>query len=241
MTGGTLRFDVSGTSETPDNRQNQVTAMDTAQLTRMKHITLEPSVKEWARWASIQPDIDSRIVQWALSNPDMFIPRNAERTNPRSLAEFGRALKRYPDLKDRASWDKCVVEGNASLDESVVEPIMIFVRQNVGSPVEADTILTDPEKAGSLLERFMNIEDPRIDLVNCSNERLLAYLLSPEYRFEPGHPKNLESWLTHKHMPKDCAQSFIVRLLNSRSGLCRKLLNSPKIKSLANTGKGTLG
>lgn len=225
----------------PDNRQNQVTAMDTAQLTRMKHITLLPDVDEWSKWASIQPDIDNRIVQWAVNNPELFIPVNAERTNPRSLSEFGRALKRYPDLKDENACRKCMIEGNASLDDTVVNSIVLFLRQNVGDPVEVDTILTDPEKASSLLNRFMNIEHPRLDLVLISNERLLAFLLDPKYHFESHHPENLESWLTDQCMPKDCAFSFITRLLEKSKDRAKRLLNRPKIRDLAQTGKDDLG
>ena len=225
----------------PDNRQNQVTAMDTAQLTRMKHITLLPDVNEWAKWATIQPDIDIRIVQWAVNSPELFIPANAERTNPRSLSEFGRALKRYPDLKDEDACRKCMIEGNASLDDTVVNSIVLFLRQNVGDPVEVNTILTDPEKASSLLNQFMNIEHSRVDLVLISNERLLAFLLDPKYHFESHHPKNLESWLTDKCMPKDCAFSFITRLLEGSRDRAKRLLNSSKIRELAQTGKYDLG
>ncbi|MBQ9338670.1 MAG: hypothetical protein IJS14_15385 [Lentisphaeria bacterium] len=225
----------------PDNRQNQVTSLDTAQLTRMKHITLLPDVGEWAKWACVQKDIDIRIVQWALNNPELFIPLNGERTNPRSLSEFGRALRRFPDLKNEEEFRKCMIEGNASLDETVVNSIMVFLRKNVGDPVETGTILTDSAKACKLLQDFMKLKHPRIDLVNISNERLLEFLLGSEYRFDASHPASLQAWLTDEWMPKDCAFSFISRLLKNKPDLGKKLLNCKKIMVLAGTGSGPLG
>ena len=101
----------------PDNRFNQVTSMDTAQLSRMKFVTLEPDAVEWSVWAE-NNGIDKRLISFVLRYPEMMI--GSERTNPRSLAEFGRALKRFPVL-DGESYKKCLVEAYASLDNSTVE------------------------------------------------------------------------------------------------------------------------
>ena len=227
----------------PDNRMNQVTEMDTAQLTRMKHITLLPDVKEWAEWAYTQKDLDIRLVQWALKNPELFTPPNAERTNPRSLTEFARALRR-PEFQGPMDDDKsarCEIEGNASLDADVVKSIMFFLQQNVDMPIEVDEILDEPAVAAKKLREFMVCREPRIDIVTISCNRLLSHLLSNEYKFEQKHVSNVQAFLTDGNMPKDLVVSFANRLARNNRGLAGKFLNCPKLLEYSRIGAGPLG
>lgn len=69
----------------PDNRYNQVTTMDTAQLTRMKHITLEVDAKEWAIWAQ-ENKIDKRGINFVLRYPEM---NESPRGRPQQGAPLG--------------------------------------------------------------------------------------------------------------------------------------------------------
>lgn len=216
----------------PDNRMNQVTTMDSAQLSRMKHITLLPDVREWGIWAEAQPDLDKRLIAFVLQNPEMLIA--GERTNPRSLSEFGRALKRFPDLADRDQLNRCRIEAEASLDSEVVDALMIFLSSDdVGLVIDPDDILSGKGDIVGRVNALFAYADPRLDIINLSSERLLARMLSPSYKFEPGHAAGLKSWLFHQLMPADIRLVFLNRLATTRPILIAQLLRSiPELKSI---------
>lgn len=206
----------------PDNRFNQVTSMDSAQLTRIKHVTLEPDATEWAVWAE-NNDIDKRLISFILRYPEMMI--GSERTNPRSLAEFGRALRRFPVL-DGESYKKCLVEAHASLDNTTVETMMTFFQRSAELVVDPKDILENYEKnAQKQLERLMNKQEPRIDIVSVMNDRLYAYIVSDNYKFEKKHAENLHKWILDKNLQKDLAYSLVRRLCYSDSPYKRNLLS----------------
>lgn len=205
----------------PDNRFNQVTSMDTAQLTRMKHITLVPDAVEWAAWAT-DNDIDARLINFILRYPEMMIGK--ERTNPRTLAEFGRTLKRFPVL-DKTNHKLVTIEAYASLDEETVQTMMVFFERSAELVIEPIVVLEDPEKAKKEIERLMSKSEPRIDIVNVINDRLYAFITSSGYEFKKEHVKPFQEWLTNKYLPKDTAYSFVRRLVYSDSPYRRQLLS----------------
>jgi len=225
----------------PDNRMNQVTDMDSAQLTRMKHITLLPDVKEWAEWAYTQKDLDIRLVQWAVKNPELFTPPKAERTNPRSLTEFARALKRFPKLTEEEQYNRCLIEGNASLDKEVVESIMLFLTQCVDSPIELDEILNTPQEAVNRIHKWMTCRNPRIDVITITLDRLRAVLSDVTYPLTQTQIGNVQTFLKSQDLPKDQVMNFAVLLNSKNIYLARKLLNCPELLTLAQTGNGQLG
>lgn len=210
----------------PDNRFNQVTSMDSAQLTRIKHVTMEPDATEWAVWAE-NNGIDERLISFVLRYPEMMV--GSERTNPRSLAEFGRALKRFPIL-DGESYKKCLVEAYASLDNATVETMFVFFQKSAELVIEPKDILEDYEKnARNQLEKLMvNRKEPRVDIVNVVNDRLYAYIVSDNYKFDKSHVANVQSWILDKNLPKDTAYAFVRRLCYSNSPYKRQLLSGNK-------------
>lgn len=199
----------------PDNRFNQVTSMDSAQLSRMKFVTLVPDAIEWAAWAE-DNGIDKRLVNFILRYPEMIV--GPLRTNPRSLAEFGRSLKRFKKLdEDSESGKKCLVEAYASLDDCTVEPMMVFFRRKVEMIIDPEDIMSDYEKVKDKLESLMSGKEPRIDIVNVINDRIYAKIISDGYQFDKKHVGNVQSWLLDEHMPKDTAFAFLRRLAQSQS------------------------
>jgi len=205
----------------PDNRFNQVTSMDTAQLTRMKHVTFIPDAIEWATWAT-EAGIDHRLISFVLRYPEMMIGK--ERTNPRTLAEFGRALKRYTDLNGD-NFRKATKEAQSSLDQETVDVMMIFFQRSVELVINPKDIIEDYEKnAKNEIKRLMNQSEPRIDIINVINDRLYAYLVSECYTFNESHIKNIQDWLLDSNLPKDSAYAFVRRLAYSDSPYKRKFL-----------------
>ena len=220
----------------PDNRFNQVTSMDNAQLTRMKHITLIPDAVEWATWATSN-NIDDRLISFILRYPEMMVGK--ERTNPRTLAEFGRALTRFPHLSDE-EYKKVTIEAYASLDEETVETMMVFFTRTAELVIDPIIVLENSVKAKEELKRLMGNKEPRIDIVNVINDRLFAYITSNKYKLdEKEHPINLQNWLTNEFMPKDSAYLFVRRLIYSDSPYKRILLSGNKdLLSLVKIGFG---
>lgn len=222
----------------PDNRFNQVTSMDTAQLTRIKHVTLVPDAVEWSVWAESN-NIDKRLINFVLRYPEMLI--GSERTNPRTLAEFGRALKRFPNL-DGDNYDKCLIEANASLDSTTVDTMMVFFKRSSELVIDPQDILEDYEKnAKKPLEKLMTKKEPRIDIVNVINDRLYAYIVSDRYKFEEKHVANLQAWILDENLPKDTSYAFVKRLINSDSPHKRKMLSgNTKLIDVMKIGLGSL-
>lgn len=194
----------------PDNRWNQVTSMDSAQLTRMKHITLEPDAKEWAKWAT-EVGLDERGINFILKYPEMMI--GSERTNPRTLSEFFHVLKRYPKKLNSEDLSELYVEARSLLDEETVETMMVFFLRDVELVISPEMILEENDKALKELKQLMNREEPRVDIINIVNDRLIAYLCSSTYEFESAHIKSVQNWMLSNDLPKDTSYGFIRSIL----------------------------
>lgn len=222
----------------PDNRFNQVTSMDTAQMSRMKFITPVPDAQEWAVWAE-NNNIDHRLISFILKYPEMMIGN--ERTNPRSLAEFGRALRRFPRL-DGDSFKKCMIEAHASLDDNTVDTMMVFFQKDVELVIDPKDILEDFENSvKKRLHDLMTRSEPRVDIVNVINDRLYAYIVSDDYKFDQKHIANVQSWILSDDLPKDTAYAFVRRLCYSDSPYKRQMLSgNKKLMDIVKIGFGKM-
>ena len=221
----------------PDNRFNQVTSMDTAQLTRMKFITMMPDAKEWALWAQ-NNGIDQRVISFVLGYEEMMV--SGTRTNPRSIAEFGRAMTRYPNLSDQEQYANAMLEGQASLDTETVSDMMTFFVRDSELVIKPEDILEDYKKnAKEQLEKLMNprAREKRLDIVAITNDRLYAYLLSDNYKFNPKHVKNFQAWLLDDNLPTDCKYGLVKRLIHSKSPYKQDfLVGDERIYDIAQSG-----
>lgn len=178
----------------PDNRYNQVTSMDTAQLTRMKHITLLFDKKEWANWAA-QQNLDPRGINYVLKYPENVI--GAERTNPRTLAEFFRAMKAYPSLftgtgSDRAFdskvFEELSLEAESCIDHETWESIHSFLLHDNDLVIEPLVILEKPDEAIARMKKLQ--DERRIDVLSISCDRLVAFIVSDAYENKKEHVPN---------------------------------------------------
>jgi hypothetical protein len=165
----------------------------------------------------------------------------SERTNPRSLAEFGRTLKRFPNL-DGDNYKKCLIEAYASLDNTTVETMMTFFQRSLDLVIEPKDILEDYEKnAKDYVKKLMNKSEPRIDIINVINDRLYAYLVSDNYVFDKKHIENLQAWILDENLPKDSAYAFVRRFCYSDSPYRRQMLSgNPKLMDIVKIGLGKM-
>lgn len=222
----------------PDNRHNQVTSMDTAQLTRMKHITLEYNAREWATWAE-GAGVDERGINFVLKYPEMMVGK--ERTNPRSLTEFFYSLKNYSNLSDKLQCDECMLEAYSSLDEETVTVLMKFLTCDVENVISPELILNDPDEAERKARRMM--DNNREDIIFLAMDRLTAHFLSSEYVFNPKHVESFERWIlmeredsTEKEklyvVPRDLVYANLDNLANSRWKYVRQFISNPKLMDM---------
>lgn len=207
----------------PDNRMNQVTSMDTAQLTRMKHVTLKPDVKEWVNWAKTQDDLDPRMIYFLLQHPEMMIC--GERTNPRSLTEFARALKRFK-VMDAEECQLCRIEAAASLDEDVVNQLLVFLTRDMEMIISPEKIMTQTDTALREAQKLMTAKEPRLDIIYICNTRLALWLADNAKKRTDEDVKKIQKWLLGSGMPEDMIITFIKMLFQDQQDLAKKILLS---------------
>lgn len=213
----------------PDNRYNQVTSMDTAQLTRMKHVTLEADAKEWAVWATNQ-GIDKRGINFVLRYPEMMIGK--QRTNLRSLTEFFHSLAGFHNLADKREFEECLVEANASLDEETVAALSAFLVRDSELVLEPEIILENPKETEKNMKDLMGRAEPRIDIVSVTMDRLIAHLLSKNYEMKDGHVENFQKFMLNKTIPQDLVYATMSSIANSEFRYARKFISGKEMLAL---------
>ena len=104
--------------------------------------------------------------------------------------------------------------------------------------ISPEDILSDYKKnAKAQLEKLMNQKEKRLDIVNIVNDRLYAYIVSDNYKFEQSHVKNFQAWILDDNLPMDCKYGLVKRLIHSKSAHTRDfLVGNEKIYELAEIG-----
>ena len=198
----------------PDEQDYLVTSIDDAILTRFKSVTLEwtaDSVKQWAPWADAN-GVDARVINYALRYPEMMI--GPQRTNPRSMTEFGRALSHIGEIE---SSDKNKLrareQAHAVLDDETVTSIFTFFSTEMEEIVEPEQILDGDKGAFSHVEDLMTKrKEPRVDVVNIIMERLFARCVNAKFTPTKKQIKNFQEFITMECLPDD-----------SRHAICRRI------------------
>lgn len=214
----------------PDNALNQVTRMDSAQLTRMRHITLKADAAEWIAWAE-KAGIDPRGINVIQRNPEL-LEQGGERANARSFAEFFRCLGRFDDLTDKAQLRRCTIEANATLDETTAASVLTFLLRDAELAITPEAILTAPEKAAAEITRLMSLDKPRVDIAAVTMTRLTNYLLDPKYQFQPEHLEPLRQWYILEAIPRDMRFGSLSRLQQGHFAQLTKICADPRMTSI---------
>lgn len=209
----------------PDNRYNQVTSMDTAQLTRMEHITLQADAKDWAVWATAN-GIDSRGINFMLRYPEMMIGK--ERTNPRSLTQFFYNLSSYPDLNDAKQLKFAMIDANAVLDEETVGVMMTFLSRDCELVISPEEILAEPEKAAAALDKLMGRNEPRVDILAVTMDRLYAHFTDDGMKITEEIVENFRKWMLNERVPRDLVYATMNQIAQGTKH-SRKLFKSAEL------------
>jgi len=218
----------------PDEQDYLVTNIDDAILTRFKSVTLEwggESVKQWAPWADAN-GVDSRVINYALSYPEMMI--GPQRTNPRSITDFGRAMSYIGDIegsdKNKA---RAREQAHASLDEETVSSIFGFFSTEMEKITEPEEILRgDKSAAKHILELMEDRKEPRVDVVNIILERLFARCVNPKFSPSKEEIKNFQDFITLDCLPDDTRHAVCRRMHHRGSSGSRWLVGNITLRDL---------
>ena len=200
----------------PDEQDYLVTSIDSAILTRIRSATLVHEAKEWAVWAQ-GAGIDSRLISFALSYPEMMV--GPERTNPRTLAEFGRNLKRVPDVKSKENQKKFMMMGNSLLDEDTVRTSMVFFERDVEMVIEPEQILAGEEWIEKKVSKLMKADargEKRVDVIGVICDRLFAYVVQPDVDPKKNEIENFQKFVTTGSLPEDLRHNLCLRIARVR-------------------------
>lgn len=204
----------------PSGNDFLVTDLDAAMLTRMRHITLDPSVDggmlEWAAWATAG-GIDGRIISYCLKYPEMMTC--GERTNPRTLAEFGRYLNTVGDYSSlsgdakKQATNNIAVHAKSLLEDDTVSSFMTFLDKDLYDIITPEQILAnEPIVKKKLSELLSNKGEQRIDVVNIICDRLFAHIIQPTTRITRENVKNFGDFMKYDKMPKDLVYNAVMRI-----------------------------
>lgn len=198
----------------PDLQDFLVTSLDSAILTRIKHITLQADVKQWAQWA-YENDLDPRGVQWILTEPDYLKASGAAKmTNPRTLAEFFNVSKKFKSFEQNSK--ELAIHGKSLLDPETVTAFSVFLSRDYEFSIEPETILNESSTAINRIKDLMGRAEPRVDVVSVTCERLLAHMGKKTCEYNEIKRKHFQDFILADCFPEDLRHSLCSRLAKKR-------------------------
>jgi hypothetical protein len=193
----------------PDDQDYLVTSTDAAILTRLRHVTLKEDPKEWSVWAETH-GVDARVISFILAYPEMM--RGKELTNPRTISQFGRYLKRMPQVLDKVPMRKVQVMAHALIDPETVSALLTYIERDFELVVSPDDILAGKTCVQKSLSDLMNRKEKRVDVVGVICDRLYARLANPEVSQDAASVKNVQKFLTCSDIPSDMRYNLVTRM-----------------------------
>lgn len=216
----------------PDEQDYLVTSIDAAILTRIRSVTLKVDAKEWAIWAQAS-GIDPRMINFCLTYPEMMI--GPERTNPRTLSEFGRYLRKIPDLSEKENQIRFKMMASSLMDEQTVSTMMVFMERDVEMVIEPEQILAGEEWIQKHIKKLMSGHEKRVDVLGVICDRLYAYIVQPTMIPEKKAVKNFQDFLCMEDIPEDLRHNLCLRIARARDNagkIQQWIMQNDKLKRL---------
>lgn len=202
----------------PDEQDYLVTSIDNAILTRIRSVTLTHEAKEWAVWAT-GAGLDPRGINWVLRfGQEMMI--GSERTNPRTLAQCFRDMKRIPDLSSKEQVTRFKTMASSLLDDATVSSLIVFMERDVELIVEPDQILggKDWPWIEAHIAKLMGGREKRVDVLGVICDRLYAHLVQPKTQPDKSAVTNFQKFVTMDTVPEDLRHNLCLRLSRVKDG-----------------------
>lgn len=199
----------------PDEQDYLVTSIDSAILTRIKHITLEADAKEWAVWATEQ-ELDPRGISFILYDPDMLVGNGAGRTNPRTLSELFRYTKFVENIE--AEKEEVSIHANSLVDEETVAAFITFCVRDMEDVIEPEEILDGDKSVPKRIEKLMKRKEPRTDILGVICNRLYAKMVQEKTEMTKQKVKAFQEFVTMDTIPEDMRHIICRRLSKNNDG-----------------------
>ena len=210
----------------PDGGDYSVTPMDDAILTRMMHISLIFDAKIWAKWAE-NNHIDPRGINFVLTYPETV---SGERTTPRSLVQFFRAIEKIQDLEENIALVQML--GDACLDASTVTAFVQFVRNKLSRLPSPETMLESKDFAKEIaqpLKKLVVQGTLRVDILATLATRLINYLSAKGYKPSTQALLNLKAFLKLDYLPNDIRLAMAQDLVSATEPSLKTIMADPEI------------
>lgn len=172
-------------SSNPDNGDYSVSTLDNAQKTRYMSFTVDFDIEIWAKWAEFE-GLDSRAINFALSNPEIFKKEGGVQTvNARSYTTFANTIAGFKDFSQVSTLAAILqIAGGSftSTDNIIGSLFTAFIANKLDKLVTPKEMLTmgwDTLKE-QLTRCLYDGENYRADIGNILSTRFLNYV---EYYF----------------------------------------------------------
>lgn len=220
----------------PDSQDYQVTSIDGAVLTRIRHVTMVFDVNEWSVWAQ-KNGVDGRGINWALAKgaEEMI---GQERTNPRTISECFRMTAKIGDLNVDENEIRFRNIAASMLDDETVTSIVLYMQSDVGLVADPAAIVTGTfDDIEGYVNNLMSPEkggEVRTDIVGIMCQRVYAYIASDQCESKPAYIKNFQKFITIASIPKDLKFSVVNRLLSGDNNKKTAIwtFNNPEINKI---------
>lgn len=195
----------------PDEQDYLVTSIDNAILTRIRSVTLKHDAKEWAVWAQ-GAGLDPRGINYLLRYPEMMI--GSERTNPRTLAQCFRDMKRIPNLGSKEQVARFKTMASSLLDDATVSSLIVFMERDVELIIEPEQILggKDWPFIEAHLTKLMSGREKRVDVLGVMCDRLFTHIVQPTTVATKSAIENFQRFITLALVEEDLRHNLCLRL-----------------------------
>lgn len=202
-----------------DGTEYMVNEIDKAIMTRMVHISMRFDKVDWARWAQNEK-IDSRVISFVLTYPELVAGDKSQRTNPRSVVQFAKLVQPIVNLTDKDAGEMVQMLAASCLDDEVVQAFMKFTIGDLQKLVEPEEILNNWESAEKKLDALKKRGSKdgsdskiRTDLIGIIVDRMYVYLMQDGLQLDKKHFKNFLSFIERTDLiPQDLMYALLRRL-----------------------------
>ena len=220
----------------PDDQDYLVSSMDSAVLTRIRHITLREDAKEWSVWAQ-GAGLDPRGISFVLAYPEMMMPLGTERTNPRTLAEFFRFLKGIENPSSKENRRRVEMMAHSLLDETTVTTFLVFLERDAQMIVEPEDILAGHGWVDEHINTLMKTDDvgeKRVDVLGVIVNRLFSYIVQPDMVPTAEQVKNFQHFITLDSVEADMRHNVCMRIarVKQKGKMQQWILGSDVLKEM---------
>ena len=213
----------------PDSGDYSVTPLDDAMITRMRHITMQFDVKEWAKWAD-KKGIDPRGIHFVLTHKNLVI---GNRTTPRTLVHFFESIKSIKDLKKKKKLVQLL--GDASLDEEHVVAFLDFMEQYDDDLPSPGTILNAADFQNDIYTPIKHLVDGdqiRADMLFSISTRLLNYVEQQKSSLSQSQLDNTIAFFKMDFFPADLRFLLAQEIAASEKNQLKSILSDPELGKL---------